>query len=105
MTSLLLSAVLLAAAIAVSPLSQTIRIGGIEFFGYAGVDLGGSGADFQLATRYGKRGKHFLHYMAAIFNYPSYLHQSRPEHTSPRCVISRGCRLRHGGSIDLNSRP
>ncbi|MFL6335298.1 MAG: hypothetical protein ACJ754_18455 [Pyrinomonadaceae bacterium] len=40
MIPLLLSAVLLAAAIAVSPLSQTIRIGGIEFFGDAGVDLG-----------------------------------------------------------------
>lgn len=43
--------------------------------------------------------------MVAIFNYPSYLHQSRPEHPSPRRVVSRGCRLRHGGGTDLNSRP
>ena len=37
----------------------------------------GSGAKFQLATRYGKHKKHFLHYMVAIFNHSTYLHQSR----------------------------
>jgi hypothetical protein len=37
----------------------------------------GSGAKFQLATRYGKRRKHFLRYMVDIFNYSPYLHQSR----------------------------
>ena len=52
---------------------------------------GGSGAKIQLATRYGKRKKYFPHYMVAIFNYSSYLHQSRQEMVALiRAAVERG---------------
>ena len=37
----------------------------------------GSGAEFQLATRYGRREKQSLHYVVVISIHPPYLHQGR----------------------------